>query len=178
MTNKIKTATSPCSHKQQPMAAGVLAVRRRPPDPTRRDATTNVRTTLRAVCPRCPLFLSQSTISNLQTRYPQRIQPLTKASISLPFQQTASFPFSTALAPHKQDPISHITRPQYRPLSIGLAPYSQKQDHISHPAAASFLAGDSLASLPISLHTLADKRTLPLLCPVIRAFSRTDDPEP
>lgn len=56
---------------------------------------------------------------------------------------------------HKEDPISHITSPRYRPFSIELALYSQKSKivpHILQPLA--FCQEISLASLPISLHTL------------------------
>jgi hypothetical protein len=89
--------------------------------------------------------------------YPHRIHPLTKVSIlSSPFQQRTSIssPFPLRLSLHKQDSISHITRSRYRPFYIGRVAYPQKQDHISHPTAASVLAGDFsniFADLPVSL---------------------------
>jgi len=105
---------------------------RRPP-PTRRDATTNVRTALRALSLRLPhLFplknLEPVTPSRICNGwYPHRLHTplttLTKAS-TLPFQQSLIIvPFPLRLRLHKQDPISHITWPRYRPFTIGLVPY-------------------------------------------------------
>ena len=121
---------------------------------TRNTLSTNVSTNI----PNVELPLAESR-AVWMVGVIHRIHPLTKASIFAPLSTKSLdiVPFPLRLRLHKEDPISHITSPRYRPFSIELALYSQKSKilpHILQPLA--FCQEISLASLPISLHTLTD----------------------
>ena len=134
---------------------------RPPPTPTRRNHGRSYGTGEQSS--RLPhLFLLKNlepvpTSRTCNNWYPHRIQPLTTASISpQPFDREPRYhPFSIALAPSQgRSYLASYQASISAPFSLALVPYSPKQDH---PA---FWQEISLASLPISLHTLADIRTL------------------